>query len=275
MFPGIRHHGRTRHGAHQRRCTTAGGTPCRVYSPADRVDDVGARSVHPRPGALLQARPRSQQPYPSRGSDGRRRRHRPGIIGAVLPIGSQRPQRRPQVAVRNNLDRQAAPHPVRSYRGGDRSHLRHRAHSNRAPCVRAGACRRSRLGCFSNRSRAALLTGPGRTSLVHIALCHERHSRCGPPSSTSTSRDPAGEPVMPADVFAAVSALVRAEAARRPAPRSAAPLSPDSSHSLTASERQQSSCAPSPTKPQPNPASAPPRLGLLSDLQRRLQALLH
>ncbi|MET4645031.1 hypothetical protein ABID95_004782 [Streptomyces atratus] len=80
---------------------------------------------------------------------------------------------------------------------------------------------------------------------------------------------------MPADVFAAVSALVRAEAARRPAPRSAAPLPPDSSHSLTTSERQQSSCAPSPTTPQSSPASAPPRAGLLSDLQRRLQALLH
>lgn len=80
---------------------------------------------------------------------------------------------------------------------------------------------------------------------------------------------------MPADVFAAVSALVRAEAARQPAPPSAAPLSPDSSHSRTASERQQSSRAPSPTTPQPNPASAPPRAGLLSDLQRRLLALLH
>lgn len=146
MFPGIRHHGRTQHDAHQRRCTTADATPRRVYSPADRVDDVDARSVHPSPGTILQARPRSQQPYPSHKSDGRRRCHRLSVIRAVLPTDSQPSQRRPQVAVRNNLVRQAAPHPICSDRGGDRSHVRRRAHSNWAPCLRACACGQSRLG---------------------------------------------------------------------------------------------------------------------------------
>ncbi|MFJ9683299.1 hypothetical protein ACIRP2_35425 [Streptomyces sp. NPDC101194] len=81
---------------------------------------------------------------------------------------------------------------------------------------------------------------------------------------------------MPADAFAAVAALVRAEAARRPAPASPTPLSTDGSHPFTTPERRPGRPAPNPAPARPDLAPSPRRAAaLLSGVQRRLLALLH